>query len=220
MSEFTLYIGYRHVSSWSLRAWMMMRKSGAPFIEEMIRYRLPDQKQRIVAASPTGKVPLLVHQRGEETIRVWESLAIGEYLAEVLPEARLWPADPAARSMARSVSCEMLSGFRPLRDKLSMDLLGRHEITIDEAPVKADIARVETIWTEARTNYGSGGPYLFGHFTVADAMFAPVATRFRTYGVKLTSFAQAYCEAMLDDPDMKAWEEQAWLDAPPEPLPG
>jgi len=220
MSEFAFLIGYRHVSSWSLRGWLAMRKTGAPFEEVLIRYRLPDQKARLTAMSPTSKVPLLIHERGEETVKVWDSIAIGEYLAELFPEQRLWPEDPVARALARSISAEMHSGFRPLRDRLDMDLLGRHEgVSVDDEPVASDLARIQQIWTECRERYGEkeGGPYLFGHFTIADAMYAPVATRFRTYGVTLEPVAEAYKDALLNDPDMKAWEDAARTEAPPEP---
>lgn len=222
MSEFAFLIGYRHVSSWSLRGWMMMRKTGAPFEEVLIRYRLPEHKARLTAMSPTSKVPLLIHERGEETVKVWDSIAIGEYLAELFPEKKLWPEDPVARALARSVSAEMHSGFRPLRDRLDMDLLARHEgVSVNDEPVASDLARIQAIWTECREKYGEkeGGPYLFGHFTIADAMYAPVATRFRTYGVTLTPVAEAYKQAMLNDPDMKAWEDAARSEAPPEPKP-
>lgn len=222
MSEFTFLIGYRHTSSWSLRGWLMMRKTGAPFEEVMIRYRRPEDKARLTAISPTSKVPLLVHQRAGRTFKVWDTIAIGEYLAEVFPERRLWPEDPAARALARSISAEMHSGFRPLRDRLDMNLLGRiNGVRVDDEPVASDLARIQAIWTQCRDQHGEtgGGPYLFGHFTIADAMYAPVATRFRTYGVTLTPVAQAYAEAILADSDMQAWEETARIEEPPEPKP-
>ena len=220
MSEFAFLIGYRHVSSWSLRGWLVMRKTGAPFDEVMIRYRLPDHKARLTAMSPTSKVPLLIHERGDQTVKVWDSIAIGEYLAEVFPEKRLWPQDPIARALARSISAEMHTGFRRLRDRFDMDLLGRQRgVRVDDEPITDDLKRVQEIWTRCRETYGEEGegPYLFGHFTIADAMYAPVATRFRTYGVKLDPVAEAYKQAILDDPDMKAWEDAARAEDPPEP---
>ena len=220
MSEFAFLIGYRHVSSWSLRGWLVMRKTGAPFDEVMIRYRLPDHKARLTAMSPTSKVPLLIHERGDQTVKVWDSIAIGEYLAEVFPEKRLWPQDPIARALARSISAEMHTGFRRLRDRLDMDLLGRQRgVRVDDEPVADDLKRVQEIWTRCREIYGEEGegPYLFGHFTIADAMYAPVATRLRTYGVKLDPVAEAYKQAILNDPDMKAWEDAARAEDPPEP---
>jgi len=222
MPEFKLLIGYRHTSSWSLRGWMMMRKTGAPFEEVMIRYRRPEDKAKLRSLSPAGKVPFLIHERDGQTIRVWDSIAIGEYLAETFPEKKLWPEDRAARSMARSISAEMHSSFRDMRERLDMNLLARVEgVRTDDGQVAADVARITALWTEARETFGvrHGGPYLFGHFTIADAMYAPVATRFRTYGVKLaTPVAEAYKDTMLADPDMMAWEAQARLDPPPEPL--
>jgi glutathione S-transferase len=220
MPDFQFYIGYRHTSSWSLRGWLAMRKAGVPFEEIMIRYRRPEDKARLTAASPTSKVPLLVDRRGGGEVKVWDSLAIGEYLAEAFPEARLWPGDAGARAVARSVSAEMHSGFRPLREHLDMALLERRPKP-DNAEADADIARVTEIWRDCRARYGEaeGGPYLFGHFTIADAMYAPVVSRFHTYGVDPDPVSKAYMAAMLADPDVNAWFEQAKKDEPPEPLP-
>jgi glutathione S-transferase len=222
MPDFQLYIGYRTTSTWSLRGWMAMRKTGAPFEEVMIRYRRPDDKARLVALSPTGQVPLLIHRLAGGEIKIWDSLAIGEYLAETFPEKELWPADAEARAFARSISAEMHSGFRPLREHLSMALLERHPgVGVSEPGAAGDIKRIDRIWCEARERWGkrAGGPYLFGHFTIADAMYAPVVTRFRTYAVHVDSMCHNYMEAILNDPDFLAWEKQAELDPPPEPLP-
>lgn len=220
MADFQLYIGYRHTSSWSLRGWLAMRKAGVPFEEIMIRYRRPDHKARLTAVSPTSKVPLLVDRRGGGEIKVWDSLAIGEYLAEAFPAARLWPEDRGARAVARSVSAEMHSGFRPLREQLGMALL-EHRPKPENADADADIARVAEIWQTCRERFGEavGGPYLFGHFTIADAMYAPVVSRFHTYGVIPNPVAEAYISAILADPDVAAWFEQARKDPKPEPLP-
>jgi glutathione S-transferase len=223
MSEFQLYIGYRTTSTWSLRAWMAMRKTGAPFEEVMIRYRRPDDKARINEVSPTGQVPLLIHRRNGGETKVWDSLAIGEYLAELFPDKHLWPADREARAFARSISAEMHSGFKQLREHLSMALLERHPgVGVNHPGAAADIKRVDRIWCDARERWGkkAGGPYLFGHFTIADAMYAPVVTRFRTYAVHVDSMCHNYMEAILSDPDFLAWETQAELDPEPEPYPG
>ncbi|SDB47671.1 glutathione S-transferase [Bauldia litoralis] len=222
MPDLRIYIGYRTVSSWSLRAWLPLTKVGVPFEETLIRYRLPEHKQRLVEISPTGKVPLLVHHRDGEEIKVWDSIAIGEYLADTFPEARLWPADPVARAFARSISAEMHNGFRALREHLPMALLERTPKTIDDPEARADIARVAEIWRQARDNWGrkDGGPWLFGHYTVADGMYAPIVTRFRTYGVTLDPICEAYMEAVCADADLKAWEAQAEIDPPQEPLIG
>ena len=222
MSEFAFLVGYRHVSTWSLRGWMIMRKTGVPFEEVLIRYRLPEHKARLTAMSPTSKVPLLIHERGDQTVKIWDSIAIGEYLAELFPERRLWPRDPIARALARSLSAEMHSGFRALRDRLDFDLLGRHGgVSVEDEPVASDVFRVQQIWTQCRETFGehAGGPYLFGHFTIADAMFAPLASRFHTYGVTLDPIAEAYKQTMLADPDMVAWVDAARIEDPPEPKP-
>jgi glutathione S-transferase len=218
MADFHIYIGYRTVSSWSLRGWLPLVKSSAPFEETLLRYRTVDGRQRLNQLSPTGKVPLLVHRRDGREVKVWDSIAIGEYLAELFPAARLWPVDPAARAYARSISAEMHSGFRPLREYLSMALTERHP-NPNNPQANADIERIEKIWRDCRENWGraGGGPFLFGHWTIADAMYAPVATRFRTYGVKLGATGAAYMEAVLSDPDFRRWEDQARRDPPPEP---
>lgn len=222
MSEFAFLIGYRHVSTWSLRGWLIMRKTGVPFEELLIRYRLPEHKARLTAMSPTSKVPLLIHDRGDLTVKVWDSMAIGEYLAEIFPDKKLWPVDPVARAVARSISAEMHSSFRALRDRLDFDLLAHHDgVSVDDEPVASDVRRVQQIWTECRETYGEqiGGPYLFGSFTIADAMYAPIAARFRTYGVTLDPVAEAYKHAVLSDPDMVAWADAARIEDPPEPKP-
>ncbi len=222
MPDFHIYIGYRTLSSWSLRGWMALKKAGVPFEETLIRYRLPADKEKLTALSPSGRVPLLVHRRDGGEVKVWESLAIGEYLAELFPAARLWPEDPEARAHARAIAAEMHSGFRPLRRHLSMALLEHHPgVGLHEEGVAADIARIEAIWGECRERWGkhTGHPYLYGHFTVADAMYLPVATRFRTYMPHLMPEGMIYVEAVLADPDFLEWQAAAENDPPPEPLP-
>ena len=218
MADFHIYIGYHAVSSWSLRGWLMLKKTGAGFEETLMRYRTTAGKQALNQLSPTGKVPLLVHRRNGAEIRVWDSMAIGEYLAETFPAARLWPLDVAARAHARAISAEMHSGFRPLREHLSMALLERLP-NPNNPQANADIDRIEKMWRACRETWGkaAGGPFLFGGYTIADAMYAPVATRFRTYGVKLGATAAAYVEAVLSDPDLQAWEAGAIAEPPPEP---
>lgn len=220
MADLQIYVGYRTVSSWSLRGWLPVKKCGAPFEDTLLRYRTAEGKARLNQLSPTGKVPYLVHYRDGREVRVWEALAIGEYIAEAFPERRLWPADAAARAYARSISAEMHAGFRPLREYLSMELLERRP-NPNHPQANADIARVEGMWREARETWGKsgGGPFLFGHWTIADAMYAPVVTRFRTYGVRLGATGAAYMDAVLADPDFQAWEELARREGPPEPLP-
>lgn len=216
MADFHIYIGYRTVSTWSMRGWLPLKKAGVPFDETLIRYRTADGKARLAGISPTAKVPFLIHKRDVGEVRVWDSLAICEYLAELFP--MLWPDGPAARAHARSISAEMHSGFRPLREHLNMALLERHP-NPNNPQANTDIARIEKIWRECRERWGKdgGGPFLFGRWTIADAMYAPVVTRCRTYGVKLGATGAAYMEAVLADPDFKVWEDQAKKDLPPEP---
>jgi len=219
MADFHIYIGYRTVSSWSMRGWLPLRKVGVPFEETLVRYRIPEGKAALVAVSPSGKVPLLVHRTNGGEVKIWDSMAIGEYLAELFPQARLWPTDPTARAFARSISAEMHSGFRPLREELSMALLERKPKRAENPATIADIARIEQIWREARERFGrkEGGRYLFGHFTIADAMYAPIVTRFRTYATHIDPMAMMYMETILADPDFQAWEQQAMEDPEPDP---
>jgi glutathione S-transferase len=205
MAEFTIYIGNKNYSSWSLRAWLMMKATGKPFEEILIPLYDPQSRTEILRHSPSGKVPALHH--GENV--VWESLAIGEYLAEVCPEARLWPADPAARAMARAVSTEMHAGFAELRRHMPMNIrstiAGRGIIP----EMQPDLDRIAALWRDCRKRFGAGGDYLFGHFTIADAMYAPVVTRFRTYKVELDEEAQAYADALWALPALQEWAAAA-----------
>ena len=217
MANLHLFIGYPEVSSWSLRGWLALKKSGLAFDETVIDYRRRDGKERLRALSPNGLVPLLVHAREGGDLMIWESLSVCEYLAELAPDARLWPDDFAARAMARSVASEMHAGFGAVRRALDMALHERRKAEIN-AQVRADIARIEAIWTECRGDWGMarGGRWLFGHFTIADAMFAPVATRFRTYDVALGEVASAYQQTIFDDPDFRIWEGMARQHPAPE----
>jgi glutathione S-transferase len=204
MAELTLIIGYKTYSSWSLRPWLVLKHVGAPFQEVMLPLYQADFKQRIAKYSPSGKVPVLAH--GD--LVVWDSLAICEYLVELYPSANLWPADSAARGVARSVSAEMHSGFNALRNHLPMNLRAtRKKETTPE--VDTDIARIRGIWRTAREKYGEGGKFLFGAFSIADAMFAPVVARFRSYGVTLEGEEVAYAQTVWDLPAMREWVESA-----------
>ena len=219
MADFHIYVGYRTVSTWSLRGWLPMKKAGVPFDETLIRYRSPEGRAVLDRLSPTGKVPFLVHKRPDGSeVRVWDLLAIAEYLAETVPAARLWPEDPVARAHARAITAEMHSGFRALRQHLSMALLERLP-NPNNPQANTEVARVEAMWRECRERWGKagGGPFLFGRWSIADAAYAPVVTRFRTYGVKLAATGAAYMEAVLADPDFLVWESQAQKDPPPEP---
>jgi glutathione S-transferase len=211
MADITIYLGNKNYSSWSLRAWLMLRRTGAPFDEMVIPIRRPDSRETILRYSPSGKVPVLHH--GDRI--VWDSLAIGEYLAETFPEARLWPADAGARAVARSVSAEMHSGFLDMRRAMPMNMRSSfpgREIT---QAMQADINRIAAIWLECRMQYRAEGPYLFGAFTIADAMFAPVVSRFRTYGVELDETPASYAQSLWSLPDLQEWlaaaQDEPWI---------
>jgi glutathione S-transferase len=210
MTDFTIYIGNRGYSSWSLRPWLALKRTGAPFEEVVIPLDQPDSKANILRHSGSGRVPALRH--GDMTL--WESLAICEYLAELFPAARLWPEDREARAFARAVSNEMHAGFAELRQNLPMDLRRRWPLADRMRRAGADVERVTAIWRECRARFGrhgAAGPgeFLFGGFTIADAMFAPVTTRFLTYGVPLDPASQAYVEAVQGWPAMQEWTAAA-----------
>ncbi len=205
MKPLCLYIGNRNYSSWSLRAWLVLRRTGAAFDEVVIPLDRPDTPDKLRAHSPSARVPVLIHGR----TTVWESLAIAEYLAERFPTARLWPREPSARAMARAVSAEMHAGFPALRAHMPMDIRGRYPGVGRTSEVAADIARIVDLWTECRRRFGAGGEFLFGHFTIADAMYAPVVSRFLTYGVALEGEAAAYRDAVWRWPALREWVEAA-----------
>ncbi len=206
MAEFTLIIGNRNYSSWSLRAGLVLRRSGADFTEVVIALDLPETRLALRAHSPAGKVPVLRHG----TLSIWDSLAIAEYLAECFPDAGLWPADVQERALARALCAEMHSGFTALREYLPMDLRSRHMTGQLSKAVRDDVARIVAIWTDCRRRCaGTEGPFLFGAFTIADAFFAPVVGRFRTYGIELSGEAQAYADAVWRWPDMQTWLDLA-----------
>lgn len=194
-----LIIGNKAYSSWSLRPWIALRQLGVPFDETVVPLDHADTADKIGAFSPSEKVPVLV----DGDLAVWESLAILEYLAE--DHSTLWPADRAARALARSVSHEMHAGFVALRRHYPMNV--RRRVTGHVRPeADADIARVATLWRMARERFGNGGPFLFGTFTAADAMYAPVASRFRTYGIgENDPVVAAYVDAVMSLPAMAAW---------------
>jgi len=204
--ETILVIGDKAWSSWTLRPWLAAKMAGIAFREVPVRLRQPDTAREIARHSPSGRIPVL--KRGG--FSVWDSLAICEYLAELAPQARLWPDDAQARAAARAISAEMHSGFQALRKEFPMDFHARIGGLVPAEQAKADITRVVQIWREMRRSFGAGGPFLFGGFTIADAMYAPVATRFRTYGIDLADFgddgtAAAYAQAILAMPQMEEW---------------
>lgn len=204
----TLILGNRIYSSWSLRGWLLVRQAGLAVEEIVIPLRTPDTATEIAKHSPSGKVPTLVV--GDLT--VWDSLAIAEYCAEQAPDAGLWPANAAARAVARSVSAEMHAGFQALRGAWPMNLKRKGPTLAPDAAVAADIARISAIWADCRARFGhgrSGGPFLFGDWCAADAMYAPVVSRFVSYGAPLGPQATAYCTAVMNHPLMREWSESA-----------
>ena len=197
-----LYIGDAHISTWSLRPYLALRHAGFQVDARLIRLRQPQSKADILNVSPNGKVPCLHH--GDLIIP--DSLAICEYAHELAPHARLWPEDRAIRAHARAISCEMHSGFAGLRRDLPMDMLNRlpaPPAAADDA--LADIEQVKQIWTACRMKYAGLGPYLFGHFTIADAMFGPVVSRFTTYNVETSPLLADYIATMWQDHAMSEW---------------
>lgn len=195
-----LVIGNKNYSSWSLRPWLGLKVADIPFEETLLPLYEPNARSQRLVFSPTGKVPLLI----DGDLRVWDSLAIAEYLAEKFPDKHLWPQAIAARAMARSICAEMHSGFTALRNVLNMDI--RVQLKTDiTADVQADIDRIVAIWTECRTHFGATGPFLFGQFTWADAYYAPVVTRFVTYSTPLPPVAKTYVETILALPAMQEW---------------
>ncbi len=200
----TLVIGNKNYSSWSMRPWVAMTAFGIPFKEVRILLDLPDTSHKIAEFSSAGRVPVLL--AGEMTI--WDSLAICEYLAEQFPEKNLWPQDVAARAMARSVVAEMHSGFGELRNAMSMNIRAHYPGKGRTTGAQADIGRISEIWEDCMARYGHQR-YLFGDFSIADAFYAPVVMRFRTYGVALAPALQAYCERVQAHPAVAQWVREA-----------
>ena len=209
IARYTLIVGSKNISSWSLRPWLAMKMAKLSFDEVLIPLRRPDSAAAIKSHSPSGKVPALKIDEGGHIQTVWDSLAICETLAERHPDLRLWPQDPGRRMEARCFAAEMHSGFPDLRRVLSMDIAARHPIPPLDDIVQEQIARVVAIWISALTRFGKDGGFLFGSFTIADAFYAPVVTRFETYGIHLPAIAQAYTQRVLALPPMREWEAAA-----------
>ena len=206
MTETTLTISSKNYSSWSLRGWLLCRMAGLKFIEEVVPVDDPANRAELLLLSPSILVPCLTHQG----IRIWDTLAIAEYLNEVRPKAGLLPPDRVARAHCRSICGEMHSGFANLRSALPMNLKAHRPDFKIWAGAQFDIDRITTIWRECFGAYH--GPYLFGKLTMADAMYAPVVTRFLTYDVKLDADCAGYCDRIMALPDMVAWREAAMLE--------
>jgi glutathione S-transferase len=200
-----LVIGNKNYSSWSFRPWIAMKNASIPFTETVISLDAPEFKRQVSEISGTGKVPALA----DGNVHVWESLAILEYLAERFPQAQLWPTDPKARAHARAVAAEMHAGFVPLRRHCPMNMW--RPVKPRELPpdVAANVRRIDAMWTDCRARFGKGGAFLFGTFGAADAMYAPVVSRFHTYAVEVGAAARAYMTAVMGLPAWREWQEAA-----------
>lgn len=204
-----LLIGNKNTSSWSLRAWLLFKHFDIPFEEVCFRLDDPVERATIKDHSTTGKVPCL--KLGD--LEIWDSLAIGEYLAETYPDKPYWPSDATARARARSVTAEIHSGFTGIRSVWPMDIIVENAGTSCPTGMRADLERILTIWETCRADYGeaAGGPFLFGEFGIADAFYAPVVSRIRTYGpVSMSPRAKAYAEAIWTLPAMQSWIKGAY----------
>jgi glutathione S-transferase len=200
-----LIIGNKNYSSWSFRPWLAMKVAGIPFEETVISLEAQDFKARITAVSGAGRVPVLI----DGDTHIWESLAILEYLAEKFPQAGLWPDQAPARAHARAVASEMHAGFLPLRRQLPMNVWRPVKARALDDEAKINVARIDAIWSECRTRFGADGPFLYGAFGAADAMYAPVIWRFHTYAVEVSAVARAYMGAVMALPAWNEWREAA-----------
>jgi glutathione S-transferase len=200
-----LIIGNKNYSSWSFRPWLAMTVAGIAFEETLISLEASDFKSRVTALGGAGRVPTLI----DGDTCVWESLAILEYLAEKFPAAALWPRDPSARAHARAIASEMHAGFGALRRQLPMNIRRPVIPRALDTDAAGDVARIDAIWSESRSRFGASGPFLYGTFGAADAMYAPVVWRFRTYAVEVSAAAQAYMRALMALPAWIEWREAA-----------
>ncbi|KPY46458.1 Glutathione S-transferase family protein [Pseudomonas viridiflava] len=198
-----LIIGDKRYSSWSLRPWLVLEMTGAPFTDQVIRLNLPDTRENILKYSPTGKVPALQCEHGT----IIDSLAICEYLVERFPDVDLWPRDVSARAQARSACAQMHSGFMSLRSNMPMDLRQDQALEVIPVDTQADIDRIVALWAECRKAAREDGPFLFGRPSIADAFFAPVAIRLRTYRVALPDETLAYIETIYQWPAFQRWQQ-------------
>lgn len=210
-----LVIGDKNWSTWSLRPWLAAKRSGLAFDDVMIKLRREDTPEKIGVYSPSRKIPVLI----DGDLTVWDSLAVCEYLAEKAPAANLWPKDSVARALGRAAAAEMHAGFPSLRGECPMDLKLRGVAELSEATCN-DVRRITALWSELRGRFAKDGPFLVGPWSIADAFFTPVATRFRTYGVKLSDFgdlgaAGVYAEALLQQPEFLEWEKAALAEPGP-----
>jgi glutathione S-transferase len=203
-----LVIANKLYSSWSLRPWLLMHALGIGFEETVIPMYQPDTKARMLSFGPTGKVPVLI----DGDVTVWESLAIVEYLAETYPDKSVWPRDRQARAHARAISAEMHAGFQALRGACPMNLRARFAVPALTDAIKADVARIEALWRQTRQRFGAGGAFLYGDFSAADAMYAPVVTRLDSYSMPVAADTRAYMDSILAHPSFVAWRTAAFAE--------
>jgi len=210
MSSLTLVIGNKNYSSWSLRPWILMKQFSIPFSEIVIPLFQDDTEGKILTHSPAGRAPILK----DGNVTVWDTIAIAEYLNEKFPDKELWPKNPEARALARSVSAEMHSSFMDLRNQCPMNVRRKPAPLALTEGTQDDVRRIQDIWNDARARFGQGGPFLFGKFSIADAMYAPVVFRFTRYAIPMNEACRAYANSMLDLPAMKEWiaagEKESW----------
>lgn len=199
----TLLIANKNYSSWSLRAWLALRRAGIDFVEHKVFLDHPDTRAQLLAFSPAGRAPAFK----DGSLLIWDSLAIAEYAAERQPN--LWPSDPRQRALARSIAAEMHAGFTALRQALPMNLRATGRKVELSAVVLADIDRIEKLWADCRARFGEGGPWLFGPWTIADAMYAPVATRFVTYDIHRPGSFDNYLATVFGDSHFQEWRRAA-----------
>jgi len=206
-----LTIGNKNYSSWSFRPWIALKVAAIPFEETVIPIYYPGSKEKFLARSPAGKVPILE----DGAVTIWESLAILEYIAEEFPDAALWPRDSAARAHARAIASEMHAGFVPLRRQCPMNMRRPVKKLDLSAETAANVARIDAMWSDCRARFGGDGPFLFDHFSAADAMYAPVVSRFHTYGVEVGAVSATYMAAMMALPAWQEWYaaalQEEWL---------
>ena len=203
MAPLTLVIGNKNYSTWSLRAWLFMKHAGVEFQEILVPLDTPETREQLERYGPSGRVPVL----RQGTLCVWDSLAICEYIAEL--SGRGWPQAREARAVARSVCAEMHSGFTTLRSMWPMNARARNRRTAVTAALAADVERIDEIWNDCRSRFGSGGPWLFGDYSVADAMYAPAVLRFNTYGAHISQTARWYMASVLEDAALQEWLQGA-----------
>ncbi len=208
-TRYTLIVGTKDWSSWSLRPYMALRQIGVSFDEELVPLRRETTSPEILQYSPTGRVPVLKIEDGDHSYIVWDSLAICETLADRHPEAKLWPDDLHTRAIARAYAAEMHSGFPDVRDQLSMDFVRRLPLPALRETTKTQIARILSAWSDALGEHGRSGGFLFGRFSIADCMYAPVVSRFKTYGVDVPPAVRDYMGRVMELPAMRDWGKAA-----------